>query len=94
MDIWNSLTAVKGVREGEDWMKEGEALAKEHICITHRHRQWCGDGQREGEWGWVEVGKGAGKNGDICNSVDDKNKEKKFCYQKKVLLIIVVYLQI
>ena len=21
-----------------DWMKEGEELAKEHICMTHRHR--------------------------------------------------------
>ena len=43
--------------------------------MIHRHRQQCGDGQREGG-GWVEVGKGGG-NGDICGSINNKNKEKK-----------------
>ena len=47
--------------------------SKGHICLTHRHRQQCGDGQRERGWGWGEVGKGGG-NGDICNSVNNKNK--------------------
>ena len=32
--------------------------AKEHIFITHRHRQQCGDGQREGGgwggWRWAK----------------------------------------
>ena len=31
--------------------KERKGLAKEHICITHRHRQQYGDGQREEGWG-------------------------------------------
>ena len=36
-----------------------KGVAKDHICVTHRHRQQCGDGQREGV-GWVEVvGKGS-----------------------------------
>ena len=30
--------------------------AKEHICIIHRHRHQCDDGQREGGKGWVDVG--------------------------------------
>ena len=52
--------------------KERKGLAKEHICITHRHRQQCGDGQREEG----EVGKGC-ENRDICKSVDNKNTVKK-----------------
>ena len=33
-------------------MKEKvKALAKEHICITHRHRLQCGESQREGDIG-------------------------------------------
>lgn len=46
-------------------MKEGEALAKENICISHRHRQQC----REGS-GWTEVGK-AGVGRHISNSVNN-----------------------
>ena len=41
---------------GGDWM-EGEGLASEHACMTHGHRQQCGDGQRE-SGRWVEAGKG------------------------------------
>lgn len=26
-------------------MKEGEALAKEYICMIHRHEQQCAEGQ-------------------------------------------------
>ena len=33
-------------------------LFKEVVCITHRHRQHCGDGRKEGGLGWLEVGKG------------------------------------
>ena len=38
-----------------------KGLAKEHVCIIPRHRQQCGDGQREGGvgsgWRWAKVGK-------------------------------------
>lgn len=40
--------------------------------MTHSHRQWCADSRREG-WVWVDVGKG--RDGDICNSVDNKVKK-------------------
>ena len=33
-----------------------KGLDKEHVCITHRHRQQCGDGQREGSKAWKKVG--------------------------------------
>ena len=42
-------------------MKEGEGLAKEHICMTHGQRQWCGDclrggdGQRWAKWKRAET---------------------------------------
>ena len=36
-----------------------KGLAKEHICVVHRHIQQCGDGQREG-------GPGAGRRGAKC----------------------------
>ena len=43
-----------------------------HICITHGHRQQCG--KCRGEWegaGW----RGARREmGDMCNSVNNKNK--------------------
>ena len=55
-------------------MKEGEGSANEHTCMTQGHGQLRGGGQ-SGDW--VEVGKGGGKNGDICNSVSNKNKGKK-----------------
>lgn len=49
-------------------MKKVKGLAKELICVTHRHKQQGGEGQKEGG---VESGlrwaKGGG-NGDICNS--------------------------
>ena len=36
----------------------GKGSSKEHICIIHRHRQQCGDGQQEGgveaEWRWAK----------------------------------------
>ena len=44
--------------------------------MTHRHRQQCGDGQREVGEGMGGVGQRGGT-GDICNSVDNKNKVKK-----------------
>lgn len=33
-------------------MKEGEEISKEHACITHGHRQQCGDEWPEGEQAW------------------------------------------
>ena len=59
-------------------MKEGEGIltrAKEHICMTRRHRQQCGGGQREGE-GELGTGGQRGGNGGICNYINNKNKEK------------------
>ena len=47
------------------------------IYVKHRHRQQCGDGQREGGQGSEEAGRVEGK-GDICNGVDSKNKDKYF----------------
>ena len=44
-------------------MKEGEGLAKEYTCLTHRHRQLCGDSQREkgaGIGGGRQTGVGRG----------------------------------
>ena len=63
---------------GTGWKNE-KGLAKDHICTTHRHRQQCGDSQREGGQG---LGKGEQRgrqrgNGDICHSVNKiklKNK--------------------
>ena len=34
-------------REEQNECKKGKGLATERICVTHRHRQQCGDGQRE-----------------------------------------------
>ena len=68
MDTWNTLTAVGWWRVrvwGELDEKKLKGLAKEHICITYKNRQKCGDGQRDG-WcwdGWRQE-KGVG-NGDI-----------------------------
>ena len=52
-----------------------KALAKDHICMTHGHRQQCGNSQREGGQGLGGGGQRRG-NGDICNSVNSEHKEK------------------
>ena len=53
--------------------------SEESACVPHR--QQCGDGQREGGWGLGGSGQrrgaGSGQSGDICNSVNNKNKGKK-----------------
>ena len=49
-------------------------LATEHTCMTHR--QWCGDGPREGGAGAGWRGEGGG-NGDILDNVNNKNKLEK-----------------
>ena len=54
-------------------MKEGEGT-REHICMTHRHRQQCRDIQRGQGAGWRGKWR---KTEDISNSVNHKNKEKK-----------------
>lgn len=57
MYAWNRLTGQR-VKEWGSWMKEGEEIAKEHVCIVHRHRQQCGDGLGERDQGqkWREWG--------------------------------------
>ena len=57
-------------------------MFKEHICITCRHRQECGDGQREGGPG-IDGGRQSAGYGDICNCVNNKNKRKKSRAKKK-----------
>ena len=48
MNTWNRLTAVRGQGGGAGELDKGvEGLAKEQTCMTHRHRQQCGHGQRE-----------------------------------------------
>lgn len=42
-----------------------------HLCIALGHRQWCGEGLSWGER-WVEEAKG--KNGDICDIINNKNR--------------------
>ena len=55
---WNLMLKVKG-------------LATEHMWITCRYRQQCGDGQ--GEWGvWGGGHRQRGVDGNICNSVNSK----------------------
>ena len=54
--------------------KRVKGLAKEHICIIRGHRQQCGDSQREVGQGL----RGGGQSGgwDICNNINNKNKDK------------------
>ena len=54
-------------------MKQGEGISQKTYMHTHRHRQQCGHGLREGREGWVEGGKGG--NSDMCNSVNNKKKK-------------------
>lgn len=46
------------------------------MCITHRHRHQCSNGQREGEGG-LGGGWQRGGSGDICTNVNKKSKGKK-----------------
>lgn len=67
--------ATYKVVDKKQYEEEGQGLG-EGKCIIHGHRQECG--QREEEVGAGEEGKlKRGRNGDICNSVTTKNKEKK-----------------
>ena len=50
-----------------------KGLAKGHMDITHRHRQLCGDRQRDRSWG-ISGGGQREENGHICNSVNDFKK--------------------
>ena len=47
-----------------------KGLDKEHVCLTHRHRQQCGDGQREGAGVW----KRGAKRGKIMSIIKIKKK--------------------
>ena len=60
-------------------------ICKEHVCVTHRHRQQCGGGQREGGQA-LGTGGQKGGSGDICTSVNNKNKNKKFYIKKYYFL--------
>lgn len=62
-------------RVGTGWQKVNE-WAKEHMCMTLWHRLQCSGGLREGREGMDEGGL-RGKNGDICNIGNSKNKVKK-----------------
>ena len=46
IETWNRLTAVRGEWGGGTGWKKPKELDKEQICMTHRHKQQCGDGQR------------------------------------------------
>ena len=54
-DTWNRLSGW-----GE-WMKDGEGI-REHLCMTHGHRQQCGIDRRRGVggagWRWEKGEKG------------------------------------
>lgn len=52
-------------------MEEGVGFIGRTWCMTRRHRQQCGEGQRKGQ-----RGRGKGKSGDICNSVTNKKLKK------------------
>ena len=47
MNIWNRLTTLRGERGDRTGLKKVKGSAKEHICITHGHRQQRGDGLRD-----------------------------------------------
>ena len=64
-------------RGGRNWIKEREGTSQRtYIHITHRHRQQCGDGQREGGHKVGEEVAKRGKNGDTSNSVNNKKRKK------------------
>ena len=77
MDQRNRLTGVREELGGETEWKKVKGLAKEHACVTHGHRQQCGDGHSgRGSRGLEEEGKW-GENGDICNCVNNKMKKRR-----------------
>ena len=59
-----------------------KGLAKEQTCMTHGHRQPCGDGQGVGEGG-----QRGGGDGGICNSIDNKNEVKQVNKRKRGVMI-------
>ena len=65
--------------------KKGKGLVKEHVCMTHGHGQWCGDGLWElGGGGWQHGGRQRGKIWDNCNRITIKSfsfKENKLVYE-------------
>ena len=63
MDTWNWQLSEGGV--WGDWIKEGEEISQRAYGINYRHRQQCGDGQREMGLGLSEYGQEGGS-GDIC----------------------------
>ena len=58
----------------EYWIRRLEnGVAKEPICMTHGHEQWCGDCLRE--WAVVDGGGQRGKKWDNCNSIIGENAD-------------------
>ena len=55
--------------EGKTGWKKVKGLTKEYVCITHRHRPQCSEGQREGG---EELG-GGGQRGEMEISVYSVN---------------------
>ena len=56
-------------------MKEGEELAKEYTCITHKQRKQWWPLEGSGGGGQMEVSK-EGTNGEICNRVNNFFKKE------------------
>lgn len=56
MYLWFCFYFVRG--EVGDWMKDVNGLIKEHLCMTHGHRQHTGidGGKTEDGVGWSEKG--------------------------------------
>ena len=76
MDPWNRLTDFRG-EEGEGGRKK---LAKENTCVYAQHMATDNSEVKAGAWGAGCRGRGQvlevsrGLRGDICNSVNSKNK--------------------
>ena len=82
--IHGAVEQCKWVGRGGSGWEKMKGLDKEHVCLTHRHRQQCGDGQRD-------RGRGSGRKEQrgtmwgylcICNSVNNKNLKKKQNFKK------------
>ena len=69
-----------------------KAWARKHICITHRHRQQCGDGWREGGrvgrgWNWAK-----GEKFVIVSKIKQKQSIKKTLKIQLLVSKIIVQL--
>ena len=69
IDTCNGLIAIRGEAGRGNWMKKMKGLVKKHMCMTHGHRQQCGDCLKEGAW--VELGKEGTSRGNH-NNINNK----------------------